>query len=153
MAKCIPAKISFSSCKKRKIEGKFDGGDITSDGGVMLIKGVDKKLKLTQSLARIIPDNRYTSYCDHDMLGLVRQRIYGVALGYEDVTDHNYLRKDIALQTAVGSDQSLASGSTLCRLENSVDRKTIVDMNKLLVETFIKSLKKGWCFNIVLLSI
>lgn len=143
MTKCTPAKISFASCKKLKVEGGFTGGDISSDGGIMLVKGADKKLKLTQNLAKIIPDNRNKSYCDHSMLDLLRQRIYGLALGYEDVIDHNDLRKDIALQTAVGKDQLLASASTLCRLENSAYKKTVVDMNKLLVETFIKSHKKA----------
>jgi hypothetical protein len=143
MTKCNIKSIEFSTCKGRKITGKFSGGDISSDGGVMLLRGADTKLKLTKGIREIIPDKRNQGYCDHSMLSLLRQRIYGLALGYEDVTDHNYLRKDVGLQTAVGEDELLASGSTLSRLENSIDRASIVNMNKLLVETFIKSFSKA----------
>jgi hypothetical protein len=76
------------------------------------------------------------------MESLLKQRIYGIALGYEDLNDHITLRNDLGFQTAVNRDEVLASSSTLCRLENTSNRQIAVDMNKLLVEIFIKSFDK-----------
>ena len=139
MTKCTTKTINFSPYKSKKITANFTGGDITSDGGLLLLRETDKKLCLTKQLSKLIPDVRNQSYCDHSILQMLRQRIYGLALGYEDINDHDNLRSDIAMQTAVGSDKELASKSTLSRFENSIDRKSIIAMNKLLVETFINS--------------
>ena len=141
MTICNTIPIDFSTCKGRKVKGQFSGGDITSDGGVMLLHQVDKKLKLTRHLARVINDPRVKKQCDHSTLSLLRQRIYGLCLGYEDLNDHDTLRKDIALQTAVVRDRDLASASTLCRFENRVDLKTLWAVSELLVEQFIASFK------------
>lgn len=137
-----PKPIHFSPFRGKKIAVNFDGGDITSDGGLLLLRETDKKLGLTKELSKILPDSRHQSYCDHSILEMLRQRIYGLALGYEDINDHDFLRKDIMLQTAVGYDKELASKSTLSRFENSIDREVIVAMNKLLVEIFIASFSK-----------
>jgi len=137
-----PKPIHFSPFRGKKIAVNFDGGDITSDGGLLLLRETDKKLGLTKELSKILPDSRHQSYCDHSILEMLRQRIYGLALGYEDINDHDFLRKDIMLQTAVGYDKELASKSTLSRFENSINREVIVAMNKLLVEIFIASFSK-----------
>ena len=71
---------------------------------------------------------------------MLRQRVYGLALGYEDLNDHGRLRGDPAFQTFVERDSSLAHPSTLCRFENRADREAAVSINKLLVEQFIASL-------------
>lgn len=139
MTVCNTNLIEFSSSKGRKVQGQFNGGDITSDGGVMLLSQVDKKLKLTTSLAKVIEDPRVKGRCDPSLLNLLRQRIYGLCLGYEDLNDHDTLRKDIALQTAVARDTELASSSTLCRFENRADRKMLWAICEILVEKFIKS--------------
>ena len=139
MTNCNTKTIHFSRYKSREITANFSGGDITSDGGVLLLREIDKELELTKKLSKLIPDKRNQSYCDHSILQMLRQRIYGLALGYEDVNDHDDLRKDVAMQTAVGNDKNLASKSTLSRFENSIERQTIVEMNKLLVEAFIDS--------------
>jgi hypothetical protein len=136
---CTTKTIEFSPIKSKKVTADFAGGDITSDAGVLLLREIDKKLGFTESLSGVIPDLRDASYCDHSILTMLRQRIYGLALGYEDLNDHDYLRKDIAFQTAVGKEEALASKPTLSRFENSVDRSVIVAMNKLLLETFIKT--------------
>ncbi|NIP26993.1 MAG: IS1380 family transposase, partial [Phycisphaerae bacterium] len=122
MTVCTTTSIRFSSSKGRKVEGGFNGGDITSDGGVMLLSQMDKQIKLTNHLSKVIVDSRVKKRCDHSLLSLLRQRIYGICLGYEDLNDHDTLRKDIGLQTAVARDTDLASSSTLCRFENRADR-------------------------------
>jgi hypothetical protein len=132
----------FSSCKRRTVLANFNGGDITSNGGVLLLREVDKQIGLSQQLAKIIPDHRDTRYCKHLLQPLLQQRIYGLALGYEDLNDHDSLRKDIALQTAVDRVEDLAGSSTLSRLENSMDRQAIIDMHQIFFKQLVNAQKK-----------
>ena len=82
-----------------------------------LLQQVDRRLGLTEAVARTLEDPRRQASCDHDRLSLLRQRVYALALGYEDLDDHETLRLDLAIQTALGRTQELASSSTLCRWE------------------------------------
>jgi len=125
------------------VEVNFQGGDITSDGGVLLLQQVDRRLGLSEAIARILDEPRRQASCDHNNLSLLRQRVYALALGYEDLNDHESPRLDLAVQTALGRSEELASSSTLCRWENRADRQTAVDMHKVLVEQFIASFKKA----------
>ena len=109
MTHCNTRNISFSSCKSKKVELNFNGGDVTSDGGVLLLREIDRKLSLTKQIANLIPDARDQRYVDHPVNKILAQRIYGIALGYEDVNDHITLRKDPGFQTAINSDDELAS--------------------------------------------
>ena len=142
MTKCTTRTIEFTSCKRRKVQADFGGGEITSDAGVMLLSEADKKLKLTERIAPDLYDPRCPSRCDHSMLDLLRQRVYAIALGYEDLNDHDTLRKDTALQTAVGRDNTLGSRSTLCRFENWVKPDALWHISASLVDVFIESFKK-----------
>jgi hypothetical protein len=108
---------------------------------VLLTALADRKLGLTQALARVLPDARDAGRVTHSMRDLLRQRIYGLAQGWEDLNDHQRLRTDTALQTAVGREDELASASTLCRMENAAARHTTRLMHRVLIETFIKSFK------------
>jgi len=142
MTNCNTKNINFSPCKSKKVEVNFNGGDVTSDGGVLLLREIDRKLGLTKQISNLIPDARDQRYVDHPIKKILAQRIYGIALGYEDLNDHTTLRKDPGFQTAINTDSDLASSSTLSRFENSITRKTIVEINKMFVETFISSFKK-----------
>ncbi len=84
----------------------------------MLVKLSDEHSELTRRVARRLMDSRRKKSGDHSLLDMLRQRVYAIALGYEDLNDHDCLRKDVALQTAVGRDTALASKSTLCSFEN-----------------------------------
>lgn len=139
MTNCTQAVFDFPALKRRKIQAEFSGGDITSDGGVLLLREIDRRLGLLQAVDVAIPDPRDPRYIEHSQLSLLRQRIYGICLGYEDLNDHQTLRTDPAIQTSVERDQLLGSQSTLCRLENRVNRQTIVDLHKVLLEQFIAS--------------
>jgi len=132
-------KLIFPVCGNKIVEAQFVKEEVTSDGGVLLLREIDRKIKLTEKLAKIIPDKRNPEHITHRMDKMLRQRIYGIALGYEDLNDHDTLRADPALQTAVDSDNNLASSPTLCRLENTANRKIIFEANKLIVESFIES--------------
>lgn len=139
MTECTQTDFTFPTCKSRKITADFSGGNITSNGGVLLLRQADSKLGLTRAAARLIPDSRRTSSVKHSTEQMFRQRVYAIGCGEEDLNDHDELRHDIALQTAVGCDKPLASPSTLCRFENNAHRQAAVDMNALLVEQFIAS--------------
>lgn len=139
MTKCIKEKLTLPSCQGRIVEAEFVEEEVTSDGGVLLLREIDRKIKLTLELSKIIPDSRNQNMITHSLISMLQQRIYGIALGYEDLNDHGTLRNDPALQTAVARIDSLASSPTLCRLENRANRKMIFDSNKLMVEKFIES--------------
>ncbi len=141
MAECTTTTDLFPACKSRKVEVDFEGGDITSDAGSLLLRQMDRKIGLTWDLNKVLDDPRRKGSCEHTQLAMLRQRIYGLILGYEDLNDHDTLRDDLALQTAVESDKVLASSPTLCRLENRADRETARQVANLIVEKFIQSFK------------
>ena len=140
---CTSELFELPAVKRRAVQASFTGGDVTSDGGITLLRQVDRKLGLTRALARVLPDARDRSRVVHPLLSLVRQRIYGLAQGYEDLNDHDTLRHDLAWQTAVERDVPLASSPTLCRLENRADRQGAWALHEVLVEQFIGSFAKA----------
>lgn len=115
--KVQPGKIEFSRLGRRVVEGRFDGSSMSSDAGVMLLGATDRKLGLMDAAARCIADPLSPLLIKHEVLDMLRQRVYGLALGWEDLNDHNTLRQDVAIQTAVGVDCKVASAPTQCRLE------------------------------------
>ena len=121
--------------------GGFSGGEITGDAGVLLLRQADGVLKLSEAVARVLRDSRRRASCEHASLSLVRRRLYALALGYEDLNDHQGLRRDVALQTAVGRTRALASASTLSRWENRADRAQAWRLHEVLVEQFIESFR------------
>lgn len=89
----------------------------------MLLRQVDRCLGFTKQLDGILPDQRNPLLIQHSQESLLRQRIYGLALGYEGLNDHDSLRHDLLWQTATDRTEELGSCSTLCRLENRAGRK------------------------------
>jgi len=132
---------SFPACKKRCVEAEFSGGEVTSDGGILLLRQADRLLGLTAGIASLLEDTRQEAKCQHSVLSMLRQRIYGIALGNEDLNDHITLRHDPAWQTAVEEDKELSSSSTLCRFENQQGRKAAWTIHRVILEQFIKAHK------------
>jgi hypothetical protein len=141
VTECIQGSFSFPACRKRSITADFTGGAVSSNGGALLLRAADRRLGLTVAAARLLPDPRARQRCRHTALDQLRQRVFGLALGYEDLNDHGDLRHDLALQTAVERVSSLASAPTLCRFEHWADRATAVALNGVLVEQFIAAFK------------
>jgi len=139
MTHCTTNSLEFTKIKNKKVVVNFNGDPMTSDAGVLLLREVDRTIKLTERIAKIMTDNRDSSKITHSMLSMLQQRVYGIALGYEDLNDHDELRKDMALQTALNRESNLASAPTLCRFENKSTRKVAVDIHKEMVEQFIRS--------------
>ncbi len=135
--KCTEAPVGFGRVGRRVIEAAFDGGDIVSDGGVLLLRRVDERTGLTRAVAAVFGDSRRAASVTHGIREMVAQRLYGLCCGWEDVSDHNVLRRDLALQTAVGRVDELASAPTLSRLETSATRAHAAALNGVLVDQFI----------------
>ena len=139
MTNCTSSSLEFPACRKRRVAADFSGGDITSNGGVPLLRQADRLSGLTASVARRLIDARQRGKVEHRFVAMLRQRVFGLALGYEDVNDHAALRHDLALQTAAERDCALASPSTLSRFENAAGRDWAWNIHEVLVEDFIAS--------------
>jgi len=139
VTECYQTSLEFPSVKRRKVEADFSGGAITSNGGIPLLSQVDRQMGLTRAVARAIGDSRRQASCEHSLLELVQQRVYALALGYEDLNDHHELRNDLALQTATSRVETLASPSTLCRLEHRTDRQSAAAIHEVLFDQFVKA--------------
>ena len=133
----VPEKLSFSPLGRRQIEADFSGGHISSDAGLLLLREVDKRHGLTRQLAGALSDSRMSSKVRHSLPSMVAQRVYGLAAGYEDFNDHQQLRFDQILQSALGRDQPLAGKSTLSRMERGLERQSIVEAHRVLWQQFI----------------
>jgi Transposase DDE domain group 1 len=131
--------LELPGIDRRKLTVEFSGGDITSDGGCLLLRQVDQNLELMKRIASVIQDIRKQPYVTHRLEALLRQRVFAIALGYEDVNDHITLRNDPALQVAVGKLAPLASSSTLGRLERKANREMALSIHEKMIETFIAS--------------
>lgn len=129
----------FTRAKGRKVKADFEGGDVSSDGGLLLIREVDKVLGLTAEAAKALNDPRQRGKVKHPLQSMLKQRIYGLCAGYEDLNDFETLRDDTLFQMISESDSRLAGKSTLCRLENEQGREVAVSIHSLLVEQFIAS--------------
>ena len=133
MTECNRRQLEFSNLGRRWVTAKFDGGHLTSGGGGVLLREVDARLGLMGRLAGCFTDHRNPAAIEHPVRDLVAQRIYALALGYEDLNDHNHLRADPLLALLVGKGdltgqdrrrlrdkgKPLASPSALNRLERS----------------------------------
>jgi hypothetical protein len=124
-----------------KLTLDFDGGTITTDPGLVLLREFDERLGLTRPLGTLLRDPRDRRYVDHDLVTLLRQRVYQIAAGYEDANDATHLRHDPTLQVVAGRiGAPLASQPTLSRLENAVDWETVKRCQRLGVEWFCEHL-------------
>ena len=164
---CTQKSFPFHPHSQREVVARFDGGAITSDGGGLLLREVEKKTRIIDQFARCFTDHRDATLIEHTVEELVGQRIYALALGYEDLNDHDDLRRDPLLATLVGkadltgehrvrerdAGKPLAGKSTLNRLElTTADagpaeryKKIVVDgeaVDQLIVDLFIQAHKQ-----------
>ena len=140
MTDCTSARPHFANCKRRKVEVSFDGGDISSDaGGAILLRQAERRLGLLGDVAKLIGDSRRSKSVVHSVHSMLMQRVLSIALGYEDLNDHETLRDDLALQTATNRLDRLASPSTLGRLERRADEGWMWYIHEVLLAKFIDS--------------
>ena len=143
MPKCTDESVEFGKVGRRVVEAAFDGGDIVSDGGVLLLKQVDERTGLTRAAALAFGDERRGASVQHSMHSLLAQRIYGLCLGWSDVCDHNVLRNDLVMQTAVGRAEPLGSGPTLSRLETKATPAHAAALHDVLMQQFLAGHSKA----------
>lgn len=115
------------------------GWDISGDGGLLLLRELDRRLGLVNRVAAVLSDRRDPDKIEHTVADMIRQRVFALCQGYEDLNDHGRLRKDLLMQTALEREELLASAPTLCRLENRASRAQAWAMHKVMVEQFIAS--------------
>ena len=162
--KCNTEQLVFQGLGRREVVGRFNGGEISSDGGGLLLREVEQRTQILRRLSRCFIDHRHPARIEHTVESLVKQRVLGIALGYEDLVDHDELCRDSVLAMLSGctdltgagrvrpSDRGkpLAGKSTLNRLELTPGegggaaryKKTVADfvaMDALLVEVFLES--------------
>lgn len=149
---CKPDRLEFHGIRGRHMIGRFDGGKISSDGGGILLREVEQRTRILQRLSHCFRDHRNPALIRHSLSSLIAQRVIGLALGYEDLNDHDALRDDplLSILSDCSGDAPLAGKSTLNRLELSPPdataqsryKKIVANtdaMDALLVELFLES--------------
>lgn len=129
--------LNFGRLGRRHLQANFEGGDLSSDGGLMLLRQIDAHTGLSRMAAKALTERRAAGRIRHRLRDVLAQRLYGLCCGYEDLNDHDTLRSDLLMQTAVGRDQALASSPTLSRLETGATRADAWALHRVLVEQFI----------------
>ena len=102
VTECTQSRFSFAKHFRRQVSAQFDGGMISSDGGALLLREVDRRINLLPRLAACFEDRRHPQRIEHRVGELVSQRVYALALGYEDLNDHDELRSDPLLALLAG---------------------------------------------------
>ncbi len=127
----------------KKIELNYTGEQISSNGGLLLLREVENQTGLINSFSSYITDTRDSRYIDHTIRELITQRVSQIASGYEDCNDCNDLRGDMIFKTCAGrlpqTGRDLASQPTMSRLENAVGTRDLLQMGRYLLDTFVSS--------------
>lgn len=135
--------FSLPAIENKKITVDFNGPSQSSDGGVLLMSELADQIKIIEQISGCITDVRDERYTLHELNVLLAQRIYQIALGYEDANDSDHLRHDPALKMALGvlpdSGKALASQPTITRLENAVSRRDLYRIGEVFVDYFMDS--------------
>jgi Transposase DDE domain group 1 len=135
--------FSFPAVARKKVTAAFDGGRLSSDGGVMLLAQADRRLGLADRLARVIPDGRDPDRITHLLPDILRARIFAIACGYEDADDLDRLRCDPAFKLACGrlpdSGADLCSQPTISRWENAPALRDLIRLMRVMVDLYCAS--------------
>ena len=138
--------FTFPALRGRKITADFDGGRLTSDGGVMLLAMAERRLGIADRLARLVPDHRDPARVTHTRADMIRARIFAIAMGYADADDLDHLRRDPAFKLACGrlpdSGDDLCSRPSLSRLENAPRLRDVIALTYALVDAWMDSYAK-----------
>ena len=127
---------------RRPVDVSFLGPQLSSDGGLVLIRSVDDSLQLSRRIARLIPDHRNPLFTIHSRWEQTRQRLFQITQGYQDCNDADSLRHDPCFQMVCDllPDDPLSSQPTLCRFENAVDYVALRQLEDLMMDLFVEDL-------------
>ena len=155
MSDCAIPKLRFETQTSLALEATFDGGRITSDGGLSWLARMDSELGLSEAISECVPEWR-TRKGRHSLAALIKQRVYQIACGYEDQNDSNSLREDPLLKLVCGSlprsGENLASQPTFSRLENSATGRACHQIAEVLFDLYLKERGKDGAPGKVLLD-
>jgi hypothetical protein len=135
----------LSPVSGKRVEVKFDGGLLSSDGGVVALREVDQRLRLVDRLAACMVDRRAPDQITHSLADIIRFRLLMIAAGYEDGNDASSLRGDPMFKMALDltpSDRELCSQSTISRLENLPDARALLRMGRAMVDLYCESFQR-----------
>src|SRR5674476_203544 len=136
-------RFSFPAVLRKQVTAAFDGGRLTSDGGVMLLAMAERRLGIADRLARCFPDSRDPLRITHTLADMIRARVFAISCGYEDADDLDFLRTDPAFKLACGrlpdSGADLCSQPTLSRLENAPSLKDAIRLTYALIDQWMAS--------------
>lgn len=139
--------FDLPAVRRKKLTASFDGGQLSSDGGLLLLREAERRLGLANRLAGVIRDRRDPARIDHALPELLKTRILAIACGYEDANDLDRLRHDPLLKLAVGrcprSGSALCSQSTMSRLENMPSKIEAARLTAALVDQFCASFPRA----------
>ncbi len=139
--------LLFKDISGKKIQADFEGGEVSSDAGLLFLREIEAKHGIVRRMANVLRDRRHQSYITHGLLELCSQRVFQIASGYEDANDCNDLRSDPILKMACDklpdSEEELGSQPTMCRFENAPSRTDLYRLGEALVDIFIDSYKKA----------
>ena len=140
MTSCIESQLRFRFQGQARVVAAFDGGEVSSDAGLLPLRQFDDSRGLTRRLAACLAESRQPGKIAHSQTSLLRQRVYQIAAGYEDANDADRLRTDPAFRLIAGDDAVAALGSqpTLSRWENAVRPREMLAMGEAMVGWFIK---------------
>jgi len=146
MSEDIPLPSNLPAVARKKVSAAFDGGRITSDGGVMLLAQAERRLGIADRLARVIPDGRDADRVVHLLPDILRARIFAIACGYEDADDLDRLRLDPAFKLACGrlpdTGRDLCSQPTVSRWENAPSLRDLIRLMGVMVDIYCASYAK-----------
>ena len=143
MRKSTKQSLQFKAVSGKQIFADFNGGELTSDAGLLFLREIESNIGIIKDVASVLPDSRHLGYVKHSMREMLTQRVFQIAAGYEDANDSNFLRHDPVLKLACNRlDDALASQSTMTRFENGFGKLTQYRIAKAFVDNFIRSYKK-----------
>ena len=136
----------FPAVSRKKVAAAFDGGRMTSDGGVMLLAAAERRLGVAGRLARLIADPRNPAFVTHSLADILRARMLAIACGYEDADDLDHLRTDPGFKLACGrlpdSGRDLCSQPTVSRWENAPTLREVVRLTYAMVDLYCASYRQ-----------
>jgi hypothetical protein len=142
MEKNTKQTMLFKEISGKKVEIDFNGGEVSSDAGLLFLRETESQIGVINKVANAIHDKRHHSYVKHEIVQLLTQRVFQIASGYDDANDSNDLRNDPILQISCEKDDPLASQPTMCRFENAPSRMALYRIGEVLVDVFIDSYAK-----------
>jgi len=137
----------FKGISGKKVEVDFDGGEVSSDAGILFLRETEADIGIINKVSTAIVDHRHPSYVKHEIVPLLTQRVFQIASGYEDGNDSNDLRNDPIFKISCGklpaTDDPLASQPTMSRFENTPSRTTLYRIAQVILDSFIQSYTKA----------